>query len=197
MKRLDYTIEDIKKYCFSKGGECLEEQYKGNRYKYKCICDQKHIFFLNWYTATRISSWCPICKRVMLIADDEIKKIHNYCRSKNGSCLEEEYKGTNKRYKTICAKGHIFYLKWSIAKGNGTTWCSVCAGRVSPKEGIADINKFCKSKKGYCLDQEYKGTHHKYNCICHLGHEFKIFWKDSKKKETWCPWCYTYFVISI
>ncbi|TFG03014.1 MAG: winged helix-turn-helix transcriptional regulator [Promethearchaeota archaeon] len=60
-KLTKYTIKDLKKFARNKGGDCLEDTYKGwgRNHHWKCGCEHK-------WTATPRNviyhgTWCPIC----------------------------------------------------------------------------------------------------------------------------------------
>lgn len=115
-------MELIHKYCEERGGKCLESEYKGSDKKYKCICKNEHKFDLNWGSAKRQKNWCGFC---LIKKRNETQKIHEYCKEHGGKCLENEYKGCNKKYKCVCKNGHEFSLNWNAAKTR-RLWCNMC-----------------------------------------------------------------------
>ena len=133
--------------------------------------------------------WCKFCSRTYVDPEKEIKLIHDFCKNKEGVCLENIYKGAYFKYKCICKKGHNFKLKWSPAR-RLNCWCPICAGnKVNSEKEMKFIHKYCKNNNGICLENEYKGTKFKYKCKCKNNHEFILNWNNAKKRGDWCGEC--------
>jgi len=184
--------EEIKKihdYCKSHDGICLENKYKGTHKKYKCICKNNHEFDLIWCNAKNRKDWCAECAGNRLNPEEEIKKIHDYCKSHDGICLENKYKGTHKKHKCKCKNNHEFNLIWCYTK-KINNWCLTCVkNEIKLKKEMDFIHKYCKRKKGICLETFYKGINEKYKCKCKNDHIFYLVWNNDKSIKDWCKDC--------
>lgn len=187
-------IKLIHEYCKSRGGKCLEDKYKKNGL-YRCVCKNKHIFYLCWTNSKYKKYWCRECSGNIVDPIKEMQKIHEFCESLNGKCLENEYKGTNAKYKCICEEGHSFSIMWSHSKHKGV-WCPECgtkrAIQTRFKNNMEKImkpfKKYCEEKGGKCLDKEYIGAKTAYKCTCAKNHVFYLK-PCGMKRNQWCPEC--------
>ena len=57
----DKTIEDMKNFAKSLGGDCLSSQYKGYSQKLDWICKNKHQWPATPWTIIRNNEWCEDC----------------------------------------------------------------------------------------------------------------------------------------
>ena len=174
--------------CKEKGGQCLEQKYKGCKHKYKVKCDKDHIFMMNWQETKTNGNWCPYCSgRFVENEEDAMQEIHAFCESKKGSCLETKFKGIEKKYKCKCQHGHTFDMHWGSSKKCGY-WCPYCAN-VAPKT-IQETNDFVKENhpKAKLLSTIYKNNTTKLKLICGKGHKFTSSWANLQSNH-WCPKC--------
>lgn len=103
-KKKEY-YEIIKNYCVNNNLKLIESAYKGYNFKHKALCENNHTIFIKFRQAymNRIFSCKECC----------FKKLKDYCKTKNGLCLENKYKGTNHCYKCKCSNGHEFMFRYS------------------------------------------------------------------------------------
>lgn len=185
-------MQEFHKYCTNKSGKCLEKEYKSTKHKYKCICKNNHKFELDIDHAKK-GRWCRLCAKNYIDPKEEMQSIKKYCITKNGQCLENVYKGSNKKYKCICKNNHIFWLNWNNAKQRGN-WCKFCAKNyVDPKKEIQEIHKYCEKRCGLCLEKKYKKNNSKYKCKCKNNHIFYLNWNKAKTRGDWCSECSSSF----
>lgn len=55
------SIQEIKKFAQSKGGDCLSKEYVDSLTKLKFICDKGHSWTALWSNIKSKDSWCPQC----------------------------------------------------------------------------------------------------------------------------------------
>jgi len=55
------TIEDIRAFAISKGGECLSNEFINNRTKLQWQCGNGHIWFATRDCVINAGSWCAVC----------------------------------------------------------------------------------------------------------------------------------------
>jgi hypothetical protein len=188
-------MREIHKFCEDQNGKCLENKYKGSSSLtlYSCICKNKHIVNLNWRKSKSRGDWCRQCFEdgVKNEMTPSIILIHEYCKSHNGICLENEYKGIGAKNKYLCRcyENHEFMLTWKNKKTKG--WCEYCLNqKIDPIKEMKLIHEFCKSKEGFCNENEFKGFDVKYECSCKKNHKFLLNWIHSKYRFSWCKKCY-------
>jgi len=171
----------------------LETKYKGCVARYKCICKEGHIINLLWRQVGKRKHLCRKCNDLEKLNKNtnEMKKIHEYCETFGGKCLETKYKGCVTTYKCICKEGHIINLLWHKI-GRRKHLCKKCNDLEKLNKNTNEmkkIHKYCEDKNGKCSDHLYMGTNYNYNCICENEHNFKLKWSKGKSIGTWCPRC--------
>lgn len=104
--------------------------------------------------------------------------------NKRGFVLIEEYKGSNKKVKVICDKGHeIYTYPFRFRKVRGCVRCNgMCP--IQAKEEFMEV----LNKEGYELVSEYKYSSWDITLRCPKGHEFITLPRAFKKGER-CPYC--------
>lgn len=78
-KNAPHDIEWVRSVAKSKGGECLDADYRGVDYKYRWRCDKQH----EWCAGAndvRVNTWCPTCSRKRKFSDKE-KEILAHVKS--------------------------------------------------------------------------------------------------------------------
>lgn len=98
--------------------------------------------------------------------------------------LIEEYKGSNKKVKVICDKGHeIYTYPYYFRRGRS---CIRCKGMcpIQAKEQFIEV----MNKEGYELVSEYKYSSWDITLRCPKGHEFTTLPMLFKKGDR-CPYC--------
>ena len=171
------TIEKMKGYAKSKGGECLSETYSGSKTKLKWKCSKGHIFM----QLPKLIYWCPTCSN----EDITIEDCKQWIESKGGECLSTEYKSRVKT-KWRCAKGH----EWSsiFNRGGGMSWCLKCVN-IDQSFTLQMCQELAKSKGGKCHSTEYVNGNTKMKWECEKGHIFNTRFLNVKNQKHWCRQC--------
>lgn len=172
-------IDSYKNIAKKKGGVCLSDNYINSSTKLTWQCKEGHIWEA---TPDKIKQgrWCPTCagKRY------DIDSLHQFAKSKDGSCLAEEYINSKVKIPWQCNKGHIFETPFSeIVQGS---WCPYCAGRYN--HSIEKMQEIAKGRGGECLSNSYKGVFTKLKWKCANGHVFESIPKHVISGH-WCPNC--------
>lgn len=122
---------------------------------------------------------------------DRLQKIHEVAKSKEGYCLNTEYKGSEYKYTLQCSKSHIWKAKYNNVVHNGT-WCPRCATiktTRSQRNSIEDAKKLAENKNGKCLSEVYVRSHDKLKWECSRGHQWKASYANVYMGK-WCPYCW-------
>jgi len=186
-KALDYKsfniysptrLQEVNELAKARGGKCLSKQYINAHTKMKWKCDRGHV----WEAPSdyiQAGSWCPECPNWNRTIDDMIALAHK----NKGKCLSKRYKGTVKKLKWQCSKGHIWYAKpQQIIEGH---WCADCRRH---KKTIEQMQTLAKIQGGECLSKRYSGVFTKLKWQCNKGHKWAAS-PDSVSGGHWCPKC--------
>jgi len=179
------TIDDMRKIAESRGGDCLSEEYGGNKTKLTWKCSEGHEWKAGPSNIKR-GSWCPTCgnKKGHSKLKDTIMSMRTIAKSHGGECLSEEYVDTRTKLKWRCSEGH----EWKAAPGSVKhgTWCPHCGGSISLT--IKEMQGIAKSRGGECLSNEYVNSSTKLKWRCSEKHEWEATPRNVKR-ATWCPYC--------
>lgn len=122
-ERKNRYLLEIQEYARERGGECLSEQYLGNKNKIAFRCAHGH----TWQTAPKnirsAQVWCPVCRydrRRRSLAD-----LQALAAAGGGKCLATEYVSMNDKVQWQCARGHVW--KAAGCRVQLGTWCPQCA----------------------------------------------------------------------
>jgi len=174
------TIEDMKEFAKSKGGECLSDIYENNKTKLKWQCSKGHI----WEAVQSDilgGHWCPYCAGKVRKTIEDMKE---FAKSKGGECLSDTYINSSTKLKWQCSGGHIWEaIHSNIFRG---AWCPYCAGKV--KKTLEEMKEFAKSKGGECLSDVYENNSTKLKWQCSEGHIWEAIPRSTFKGH-WCPYC--------
>jgi len=127
-KKRARTIEDMRRYAASRGGECLSAEYKNSKSRLRWRCTKGH----EWTAqANHVAAghWCPKCgkKKLARLFALSIKDMKAAAAKRGGVCLTEKYENQRSRLRWCCALGHEWNaVAMSIRRGS---WCPVCAGK--------------------------------------------------------------------
>ena len=58
-----YSMNDLKNFAQSKGGDCLSKIYTNSSKRYKWVCAEGHTWFASFSTVYHKKTWCPICAK--------------------------------------------------------------------------------------------------------------------------------------
>ena len=179
-QRRKYTLEDIKAFARSKGGECLSTKYERAPAPLKWRCQNNHQFTSTFYNVKVKNSWCQDCKK-----DRYLNRYKEIAKQRGGKLLSERYQGTHTKLEWECEKGHTWSATPnSIKQGS---WCPDCVGQH--KYDINDMKALAKSYGGECLSKKYLGSKEYLNWRCSKGHEWKATPNNIVSHNNWCPEC--------
>ncbi|MFX1297544.1 MAG: hypothetical protein ACFFD2_22165, partial [Promethearchaeota archaeon] len=97
VQRKKYTLDDIKAFAKSKGGECLSTIYERSQGKLKWRCENNHDFEASFFNVKVNNSWCPECRK-----EETFQKFKDIAKERGGKCLSENYEGTHSKLKWQC-----------------------------------------------------------------------------------------------
>jgi hypothetical protein len=109
-------------------GECLSNEYRGNKSKLTWKCKKGHI----WEAKPNyviMGHWCKICgmRRAGEKNKFTIGEVQNISKRHEGSLISKEYIDGKHKLEWVCKKGHVFFM--TAPKANYGQWCPICAGR--------------------------------------------------------------------
>jgi hypothetical protein len=179
-QRKKYTIDEVKEFAQTKGGECLSNTYKRARGILKWRCENHHEFNASFSNVNTNNSWCPECKK-----DKQFKKYKDLAIDRGGKCISESYDGAHLKLRWKCDKDH----EWMATPNsiNQGSWCPECVGHHTYT--IEDMKHLAKSYGGECLSEEYSGTKKYLKWRCNNGHEWEATPNNIKSHNNWCPTC--------
>ena len=114
------TIDDMKNLANSIGGECLSNEYNGDKENLLWQCVKGHKW---WAIPGSVvgGHWCPTCSKNKKLT---IQLMNELAKIKKGKCLSTEYINARTKLKWECEKGHTWEaVPYSIRNG---TWCPKC-----------------------------------------------------------------------
>lgn len=179
------TLKEIRALARSNGGECLSQEYVGNKdSKLRWRCAQGHVWQATLGKVKNCGSWCPTCARLKQLLSLEDMKV--LAHAKNGKCLSSSYQGLKVKLRWRCVEGH----EWEAAPAqirNGGCWCPKCAGRAPLN--LEDMQILARTRGGVCLSKKYVDVHTKLRWRCAGRHEWMARPADIKNVGSWCPIC--------
>lgn len=187
-----YTLEEIQELVKKRGFELLDTKYVKSTIPmtWKCFtCSYQ------WQTAlgniTRSADkGCPACKKHRSIY--KIEEVHEICKRKNLTCLENKYTHGNIKMKFKCNKCE---REWettfrSIVQNIG---CLKCTFNEKMKLNIAHVNNILKDRNIVCLDKKYINAKTPLTfqcCIC--TNYWTTPFNHIKYSNSGCPHCASY-----
>lgn len=204
-KQYKYCLDDLKEIAAKHEGECLSLSYRGAASSYKFRCRMGH----EWETrGSNIleGRWCIQCARSRSVIKREetttipleIKNAANRLGFLVMDDSDDSGYFLSDNYQLKCNCGKIFTCN-GINILNKLSYCPNCTTikeigenmSFSPVEklnGILLLKDIASKKGGKCLDNKFRGMHHRYRLKCKQGH----FWTDkglSIKEGNWCVIC--------
>ncbi|MFS0558880.1 zinc-ribbon domain-containing protein [Brevibacillus sp. 179-C9.3 HS] len=174
------SILDMHELAQSKGGNCLSNEYNGNKEKLTWQCSKGHTWEARPDSIV-VGRWCPECSGRKKITIEDMYRI---AEERGGKCLSTIYY-TDMPLKWQCAKGHEWEaLSHNVKKGQ---WCRKCSGHQ--KLSITEMREIAISRGGECLSDQYKDNKTKLRWKCSKGHEWEATPNNIKSKGHWCPIC--------
>lgn len=180
VQRKKYTIDEVKKFAQTKGGECISDTYERSQGILKWRCKNNHEFNASFFNVNTKGGWCQECKK-----DNLFQKYKDIAKERGGKCLSEKYNGTHSKLSWMCDKGH----KWSTTPNSikGGSWCPECV--VHPKYTVEHMKDLAKSYGGECLSEKYLGVKVPLKWRCSNGHEWEKTPNSIKRNKKWCDEC--------
>ncbi len=174
------TYEFIKEQIKKEGYTLLSKEYKNNKQKLECICNNGHKCNITW------ASWgqgkrCIYCSGKDTKTIDFIKKEFE---REGYLLLTKEYNNSRTKLNYVCPNGHRHRITWNQwSKGSR---CYYCFGNIN--KPFVDIKRSFESE-GYVLTStKYINAFGKLNYICPNGHKHSIKWNNWQQGNR-CPTC--------
>jgi len=183
MPRKKHTIETCQEVAKSRGGLCLETEYKDNKNPMRWRCKEGHEWVMNFSYIKNKKGWCTECSGNKKYTLEECQEV---AVSRGGLCLETEYIHSRKKMRWMCKEEHEWTARFTCIKNRGQ-WCSVCSGNA--KLTIEECHEVANSRGGECLETEYKDNKTKMRWRCEEGHEWETFFGNIKNQSQWCADC--------
>lgn len=179
-QRKKYTIDEVKEFAQTKGGECLSNTYKRAHGILKWRCENYHEFNASFSNVNIKNTWCPECKK-----EKYFKKFKDLAIDRGGKCISEIYNGAHSKLRWKCDKDH----EWMATPNsiNQGSWCPECVGQH--KYNISHMKALANSHGGECFSEKYLGAHIHLEWRCSKGHEWEATPNNVKNNKMWCPKC--------
>ena len=122
IERREEWLETARAYAISQGGQCLSNEWHGNKIKLSWQCKRKHYFDKCWDIVTKP----PFCGQCAI--DDRFKsegaaRLDRLAAEFGGKWVHSEYKGQRAAYDFRCSKGHRFRANPRTAR---RSWGKLC-----------------------------------------------------------------------
>lgn len=176
-----WDIQDCKDLALTKGGECLDTEYKNNKHKMQWKCSDGHLFKLNFGLVKDVGYWCKECS--IMKRRTGIEEYQKVASERGGKCLTTECKSIRKKVLWECIKGHQWNATFSHVK-HSKSWCPECVGKHV--NTLQDCQKRASDLGGECLSETYV-VGKKTRWRCKEGHEWES--KFTRCSVQWCPYC--------
>ena len=121
-----HTLDDMRDFARTKGGDCVSGHYRNNKTKLLWRCVEGHEWWARPDALLRTSrpSWCATCAGCGRWTIEELQRV---ALQRGGACLSSGLEKMTKPVLWRCRSGH----QWS-ATGQGVVaghWCAKCARR--------------------------------------------------------------------
>jgi len=140
-KKRSRSIDDMRQYAASHGGECLSRSYQNSksRLRWRCVKGHEWVAQANHVVT---GHWCPKCgkEKLACLFALSIEDMKSAAERRGGLCLSENYENQRTRLRWRCALGHEWEAT-GMSVRNGS-WCPVCVGR-RPK--LLPMNRSCST----------------------------------------------------
>jgi hypothetical protein len=121
-----YSIDGLRNFAQTKGGDCLSKTYLGARDKHRWRCSEGHEWEASWDSLNNKNTWCPVCCGNVIL--NPLEKLRAAAKRRGGELATQTYLGMHNKHKWRCAEGH----EWQARANHvvtGASWCPFCAGR--------------------------------------------------------------------
>lgn len=183
-----YTINDLKQYAQSKGGDCLSKVYTNIDKRYKWTCANGHTWFASFHSVYHHNTWCPECAHRGGGSKGGIyrAKLKTILKKLKWEMVSE-YGCDHSRTMFRCQYGHKFKAKPSEISYDSK--CPVCNKKQML---VSKVIETINLKKGELLTDTndiVKIRDTVISCKCDEGHIFQISLNNLLNCNTWCPEC--------
>jgi hypothetical protein len=156
------------------GGTCLYESWQGSNEPHHVTCSAGHDCYPRPRSVNKGRGICRICgnkasaRRRSEAAGGE-QKFRQRIAELGGTCLYEEWEGTQKPHHVRCANGHDCNPRPNgIQQGEGI--CRVCARR-DPATAEQNFRNRIAELGGTCLYESWQGSNMPHYVRCSAGHD--------------------------
>lgn len=131
------TIDDLRQYAVSRGGECLASDLATPTTKVRWRCEAGHEWAASPQSALGTRAWCRECAKSRLAklrAETRVgllQKLNALAATRGGACISENTVGSLKRLRWRCGNGH----EWDASAGDIRRggWCPACSARIGER----------------------------------------------------------------
>jgi hypothetical protein len=180
-------------FAASRGGRCLETEYKDNKAHMRLECAEGHAFAKTYNRLFskdhRAKGWCPVCQSESHAYD--AKEFESLVAAKGGKLTPPLAKPVqySSRIGLSCGQGH----EWTTEAGRvmkGGQWCPQCAkAATGPRLDVQAVRAICAKRGGELLSGGFKTRTSKIACRCAKGHEWLTTPFGLQYSESWCHAC--------
>jgi hypothetical protein len=127
-KKRSRSIDDMRQYATSRGGECLSRDYQNSKSRLRWRCAKGHEWIAQ-ASSVIVGHWCPKCgkEKIARLFALSIEDMKAAAKKRGGMCLSKKYENQRSRLRWRCAHGHEWEaLSMNIRHGS---WCPICAGK--------------------------------------------------------------------
>jgi hypothetical protein len=113
-------------------GELLTTSYTGNKVPMRWRCSEGHTWSAAFGTVVGRGVWCGRCGGTQREAHEQLTKAHNIAASKNGRCLDVEYRSNSEKMSWQCERGHKWQAPFYSVVQAGS-WCPTCSAGLKER----------------------------------------------------------------
>ncbi|CZH11661.1 Uncharacterised protein [Legionella pneumophila] len=116
------TIDNMKELAKKRNGECLSDQYNGNKVNLIWKCNLGHIWQATPSSIKNRGAWCPVCGGSNKLTIEQMQEL---AKLKGGKCLSTVYVNARTKLLWECSAGHQWLAIPDKIKNIGR-WCKEC-----------------------------------------------------------------------
>lgn len=113
--------------------------------------------------------------------------VKRYFEKYGYTLLEEVYLNSSQKLRSLCPKGHEYFVEFRNFKHKGTR-CPICNPSGRAKLKIEDVRAFIESEGFKLLSDEYKNNSTKLDIECPEGHTHSMTFGNFQRGRR-CPHC--------
>lgn len=178
-----YTYEEVKASFDAELYTLISHEYKGNKAKLDYICPKGHPGSIAWKNWNVLGQRCATCNGNPVYT---IEMIRETFTSEGFQLLDDEYKGSEHKYRFICPQGHNHSVSWNHWLNSGSR-CLHCSHSAPPD---VEMIRDALADEGYTLTSGYKNAKTKIKFICPEGHDHSIEWNNWLSNGQRCGKCF-------